>query len=79
MKHIPKYLMPRVVASAATATAAVAGAEEKNDDMASFVPFSKGREQRGRGRGRGRGGKFGGGSRSGRSGKKNTDPLRKFR
>ncbi|KAH9059112.1 ATP-dependent RNA helicase dbp9 [Lactarius vividus] len=73
MKHIPKYLMPRA------ASAAVA-ARKKTDDAALFVPFSKGRERRGRGRGRarGRGGKFGGGG-SGRGGRKNNDPLRKFR
>ena len=74
MKHIPKYLMPKV--ASATATKAVAGAEEKTDDTPSFVPFSKVRDQRGRGRGRGRGRKFGG---SGRGGKKKSDPLRNFR
>ena len=76
MKHIPKYLMPKV--ASATATETVAGAEEKTDDAPSFVPFSKIRDQRGRGRGRGRdrgrGGKFGG-----RGGKKKSDPLRNFR
>ena len=67
MKHVPKYLMPKVAAAAAT----VAGTEKA--EAAAFVPFSKGR---GRGRGRGRG-KFGGGG--GRGGKKKNDPLKKFR
>ncbi len=69
MKHVPKYLMPRV----ATASAPVVST--KNGEGAAFVPFSKGR---GRGRGRGRGGKFGGGG-GGRGGKKKNDPLKKFR
>ncbi|KAH9987765.1 P-loop containing nucleoside triphosphate hydrolase protein [Russula compacta] len=69
MKHVPKYLMPKV----ATAAAVPATGTEKSDDSV-FVPFSKGR---GRGRGRGRGGKFGGGG--GRGGKKKNDPLKKFR
>ena len=69
MKHIPKYLMPKVATSAGTVAD-----EEKTDEVA-FVPFSKGR---GRGRGGGRGGKFGrGAGRGGR--KKKSDPLKKFR
>lgn len=70
MKHVPKYLMPKV----ATAAATVANTEMAEGADA-FVPFSKGRS-RGRGRGRGRG-KFGGGG--GRGGKKKNDPLKKFR
>jgi ATP-dependent RNA helicase DDX56/DBP9 len=68
MKHVPKYLMPKV----ATAPATVPGTEKTEEAV--FVPFSK---VRGRGRGRGRGGKFGGAA--GRGGKKKNDPLRKFR
>jgi ATP-dependent RNA helicase DDX56/DBP9 len=68
MKHVPKYLMPKVAAAAAT----VAGTEKREEAV--FVPFSK---MHGRGRGRGRGGKIGGGA--GRGGKKKNDPLRKFR
>ncbi|KAI0258914.1 P-loop containing nucleoside triphosphate hydrolase protein [Gloeopeniophorella convolvens] len=69
MKHIPKYLMPKV-AGAANAGASAGG--EKPAEPA-FVPFSK---NRGRGRGRGRGGRLGAG---GRGGKKKSDPLKKFR
>jgi len=68
MKHVPKYLMPNVAATAAP----VAGVDKP--DGPTFVPFSKGR---GRGRGRGRGSKFGSGG--GRGGKKKNDPLKKFR
>jgi ATP-dependent RNA helicase DDX56/DBP9 len=68
MKHVPKYLMPKV----ATASTPAAGKEE--GEGAAFVPFSKGKI---RGRGRGRGGKFGGSG--GRGGKKKNDPLKKFR
>ena len=65
MKHVPKYLLPRI--------APVAGAEstEGSQDVG-FVPFKKGSSSRGRGRGRG-----GRGGSSGR-GKKKADPLRKF-
>jgi len=67
MKHVPKYLMPKV------ATASTPAASNKKGEGAAFVPFSKGKV---RGRGRGRGGNFGGG---GRGGKKKNDPLKKFR
>lgn len=70
MKHVPKYLMPRVGAAAATT---VDGYSQNNDGGNSFVPF---RKTTTRGRGRGRGGK-GFGS-SGRGGKKKSDPLKKF-
>jgi ATP-dependent RNA helicase DDX56/DBP9 len=66
MKHVPKYLLPRI--------APVAGmeVEEVSKDKVGFVPFRKG-GARGRGsRGRGRGG---GGS---RGGKRKSDPLKKF-
>lgn len=70
MKHVPKYLMPRVGAAAATT---VDGSSQNNDGGNSFVPF---RKTTTRGRGRGRGGRgFGG---SGRGGKKKSDPLKKF-
>jgi len=68
MKHVPKYLMPKV------ATASTSAASKEKGEGAAFVPFSKGNV---RGRGRGRGGKFGGGG--GRGGKKKNDPLKKFR
>ncbi|VDB99922.1 unnamed protein product [Peniophora sp. CBMAI 1063] len=75
MKHIPKYLLPRV------ASVQNAQAEQADQDASpaatpkdvGFVPFTK--SGRGRGRGRGRGGKFGGGGRGG----KKSDPLKKFR
>ncbi|QRV74223.1 DEAD/DEAH box helicase [Ceratobasidium sp. AG-Ba] len=65
MKHVPKYLMPRIAAVE----------QETPADNVGFVPFNK-PGLRGRGRGRGRGGR-GGGS-SGRGGKKKSDPLKKF-
>lgn len=71
MKHVPKYLMPKM------ATASTPASCKEKGEGAAFVPFSKGKV---RGRGRGRGGKFGGGSGGGgRSGKKKNDPLKKFR
>jgi len=68
MKHIPKYLMPKV------ATAATPPTSTEKRGGAAFVPFSKGNV---RGRGRGRGAKFGGSC--GRGGKRKSDPLKKFR
>jgi len=68
MKHVPKYLMPKL------ATASTPAANKVEGEGTAFVPFSKGKV---RGRGRGRGGKFGGGA--GRGGKKKNDPLKKFR
>ncbi|TFY52873.1 hypothetical protein EVG20_g10365, partial [Dentipellis fragilis] len=61
MKHVPKYLLPRIAAVPGAAPAlgegeAAPSSSEKTD--VGFVPFTKG--GRGRGRGRGRGGKFGG-------------------
>ena len=69
MKHVPKYLMPKVATASTAATS-------KEKEGTAFVPFSKG-TVRGRGRGRGRGGKFGSGG--GRGGKKKNDPLKNFR
>lgn len=72
MKHIPKYLLPRVAAVTQDGEVpqpgegAGAGGESKG-----FVPFKK-HSVRGRGRGRGRGG-----SSAGRGRRKN-DPLKKF-
>ncbi|TFK39929.1 P-loop containing nucleoside triphosphate hydrolase protein, partial [Crucibulum laeve] len=68
MKHVPKYLLPRI--------AAVPGAEEAEARPSKgFIPFKKD-SARGRGRGRGRGGR--GGGNGGRGGKKKSDPLKKF-
>ena len=75
MKHVPKYLMPKVASASAAAPVASA---EKSEVGTAFVPFSKVRG-RGQGRGRGRGrGRFAGAG-GGRGGKKKTDPLKKFR
>ncbi|KAI0316010.1 DEAD-domain-containing protein [Amylostereum chailletii] len=74
MKHVPKYLLPRIAPVQGTAPVPLEGAEGGGGQDVGFVPFTKGR---GRGRGRGRGGKFGGGG--GRGGKKKSDPLKKFR
>lgn len=71
MKHVPKYLMPRIGAAAAAAVAAE-GATQSSEKGSGFVPFRK-TSARGRGRGRGRG--FGG---PGRGGKRKADPLKKF-
>lgn len=85
MKHVPKYLLPRIAAVPTPgATGDVAAVPAAGDAAAKthgregdngFVPFTKG-GARGRGRGRGRGGR--GGS-AGRGGKKKSDPLKKFR
>ncbi|KAJ8694676.1 ATP-dependent DNA/RNA helicase [Pleurotus ostreatus] len=69
MKHVPKYLLPRIMPVSGTETEGAASAEVK----AGFVPFKK-EGSRGRGRGRGRGGRGGGG----RGGKRKSDPLKKF-
>jgi ATP-dependent RNA helicase DDX56/DBP9 len=67
MKHIPKYLLPRLVSAVAI---------EAEESQVGFVPFKKS-SARGRGRGRARGGRGRGGG--GRGGKKKSDPLKKFR
>ncbi|KAI0369845.1 DEAD-domain-containing protein [Pilatotrama ljubarskyi] len=76
MKHIPKYLLPRIapVPGAEGGTESDAKPTPASGDVG-FVPFNK-NGARGRGRGRGRGGRGGGG---GRGGKKKSDPLKKFR
>ncbi|EIM86616.1 DEAD-domain-containing protein [Stereum hirsutum FP-91666 SS1] len=86
MKHVPKYLLPRVAVVPASATAGDVAAvpatapAQGGEGEAGFVPFTKG-GARGRGRGRGRGGRGGrgGGGGAGRGGKKKSDPLKKFR
>ena len=69
MKHIPKYLLPRIAPVPGTE-----GEAGPSDQEVGFVPFKK--TERGRGRGRGRGGRGRGGF-NGR-GKKKSDPLKKF-
>lgn len=66
MKHVPKYLLPRLVSAPAIEV----------EESVGFVPFKKS-STRGRGRGRSRGSR-GSGS-GGRGGKKKSDPLKKFR
>lgn len=72
MKHVPKYLLPRI--------APVPGSTEDTEAVEvkqkGFVPFKK-ESARGKGRGRGRGGSGRGGF-GGRGGKKKSDPLKKF-
>lgn len=75
MKHVPKYLLPRIAPVPGTETESVGGGGNNQD--VGFVTFKKqgsrgGARARGRGRG-GRGGGFGG-----RGGKKKVDPLKKF-
>lgn len=75
MKHVPKYLLPRIAPVAGNddphATPTEGGSGEK---ATGFVPFRKDV----RGRGRGRGGRGGRGAGGGRGGKKKADPLKKF-
>jgi ATP-dependent RNA helicase DDX56/DBP9 len=70
MKHVPKYLLPRI--------AVVPGVDGETsgsgNQPAGFVPFKK-TGSRGQTRGRGRGSRGRGG---GRGGKKKSDPLKKF-
>ncbi|TEB36730.1 ATP-dependent RNA helicase dbp9 [Coprinellus micaceus] len=72
MKHVPKYLMPRIAPVEGQESPAAAGSQASKG----FVPFRKDHSSRGgkghRGRGGGRGG------RGGRGGKKKSDPLKKF-
>jgi ATP-dependent RNA helicase DDX56/DBP9 len=78
MRHVPKYLMPKMAPTPSTMEEGQAAPEQKSDADAGFVPFSK-VAARGRGRGRGRGGRGGArGGASGRGGKKKSDPLKKF-
>lgn len=76
MKHIPKYLLPRIAPVPGADSAIDPVAAGAADDAPAFVPFNK-RGARGRGRGRGRGGRGGGGF-GGRGGKRKSDPLKKF-
>lgn len=75
MKHVPKYLMPRI--------APVEGQQSQQPEgsaqVKGFVPFKRDSASRGGKRG-GRGGARGGrgGGRGGRGGKKKSDPLKKF-
>ncbi|KAJ7186685.1 DEAD-domain-containing protein [Mycena filopes] len=73
MKHVPKYLLPRIAPVSGGEVEAPTGGGAKPG----FVPFKKDGGARGgaRGRGRGRGGRGGVG---GRGGKKKSDPLKKF-
>ncbi|KAK7061978.1 ATP-dependent RNA helicase dbp9 [Favolaschia claudopus] len=71
MKHVPKYLLPRIAPVSGTEGDATASAGERKPG---FVPFKK---ESARGRGRGRGGRGGRGG-AGRGGKKKSDPLKKF-
>lgn len=67
MKHVPKYLLPRIAPVPETETT-----DAETNSVKGFVPFKKD-FARNRGRGRGRGG-----SSSGRGGRKKSDPLKKF-
>ncbi len=69
MKHVPKYLLPRV----APVNGAMEGATPTEKSVG-FVGFKKNNRDgsRHRGRGRGRGGS------GGRGGKRKSDPLKKF-
>ncbi|KAF8920015.1 P-loop containing nucleoside triphosphate hydrolase protein [Mucidula mucida] len=69
MKHVPAYLMPKIVP--------VDGQATPEENKVGFVPFRNPKFERGRGRGRGGGGR--GGVSRGRGGKKKSDPLRKFK
>jgi ATP-dependent RNA helicase DDX56/DBP9 len=73
MKHIPKYLLPRI---APVSGGDNAGIVDETSKLKGFVSFKKD-SARGKGRGRGRGGR-GGGHAGGRGGKKKSDPLKKF-
>ena len=72
MKHVPKYLLPRIAPVSMSGTESVDTGAEKG---VGFVPFKKHHNVRGRTRGRGQG--RGGGSNS-RGSKKKSDPLKKF-
>lgn len=70
MKHVPKYLLPRIAPVPGSEAETSASSKPK-----AFVPFKK-NPARGTGRGRGRG--RGAGAGSGRGGKKRSNPLQKF-
>ena len=67
MKHVPKYLLPKI--------GPVSGTEQVDEpEKPGFVPFRRDNgPRRGRGRGRTRGAGVGG-----RGAKKKADPLKKF-
>jgi hypothetical protein len=66
MKHIPKYLLPRITS--------VADAEIEEKPVG-FVPFNKGK-MNGKSRGHSKGGYRGSNSRL--KGRRKSDPLKKF-
>lgn len=70
MKHVPKYLLPKIAPVSVPGTESVDMGAEKG---VGFVPFKK-NNVRGRIRGRGQGGRGG----SSRGSKKKSDPLKKF-
>lgn len=72
MKHVPKYLLPRIAPVSGGGDNNNAGYDDESSKPEGFVPFKK-NSARGRGRGRGRGRNAGG-----RGGKKKSDPLKKF-
>ncbi|KAJ7653306.1 P-loop containing nucleoside triphosphate hydrolase protein [Mycena polygramma] len=73
MKHVPKYLLPRIAPVSGGEPDAAAGGGGAREKKPGFVPFKKEGATRGGARGRGRGG-----ARGGRGGKKKSDPLKKF-
>jgi len=75
MKHVPNYLLPRIVPVSGVGDNA--GYDDETSKPKGFVPFKKDSSARGRGRGRGRGGR-GHNNIGGRGGKKKSDPLKKF-
>ena len=77
MKHVPKYLLPRIapVSGGGGGDNNNAGYDDETNKPEGFVPFKKD-SGRGRGRGRGRGER--GRNSGGRGGKKKSDPLKKF-
>lgn len=80
MKHIPKYLLPRIApvpGSVGAEGAAEGGGIPSSDGDVGFVSFNK-HGARGRGRGRGRGKGRGGRGGGGRGGRKKSDPLKNF-
>lgn len=76
MKHVPKYLLPRIapVPGAAVPTGSAAEPQAASSDVG-FVPFSN---RRSRGRGGARGRSRGSGGVNGRGTRRKSDPLRKF-
>lgn len=76
MKHVPKYLLPRIAPVSSGGDNNNAGYDDETSKPEGFVPFKK-NFARDRGRGRGRGGR-GRNTGGGRGGKKKSDPLKKF-